>query len=63
MPLSGKQLVKLVQENGWVLIRINGGHHILAKEGKVTCAPVHGNKSLGKGLELKIIKQTGVKIK
>ena len=61
MPLSGKQLVKLLMENGWMLIRINGSHHILGNGGKTVTVPVHGNQSLGKGLEYKILKQAGVK--
>jgi len=61
MPLSGKQLVKLLQENGWSLARINGSHHILVKGDRSVTVPVHGNHSLGKGLEQKILKQTGLK--
>jgi len=61
VPLCGKDLVRLLQENGWVLIRINGSHHILVKEKSVITVPVHANHSLGKGLESKILKQAGLK--
>ncbi|MCB0378137.1 MAG: type II toxin-antitoxin system HicA family toxin [Bdellovibrionales bacterium] len=61
MPLSGKQLVKLLKKNGWHLKRITGSHHIMEKNGSIVPVPVHGNKSLGKGLEQKILKETGVK--
>jgi predicted RNA binding protein YcfA (HicA-like mRNA interferase family) len=61
MPLSGKQLVRLLEENGWVLARINGSHHILIKGQVSITVPVHSNKSLGKGLEQKILKKTGLK--
>lgn len=60
MPLSGKELVKLLKKQGWKLDRINGSHHILVKGNKTATVPVHGSKSLGKGLEAKILKQTGV---
>ena len=60
MPLSGKDLLRLLQRDGWKLVRVNGSHHILAKGDKTVTVPVHGNKSLGKGLERKILKQTGV---
>ena len=53
--------MKLLMEAGWEIIRVKGSHHILAKGKKVISVPVHGNKSLGKGLEQKILKQTGVK--
>lgn len=61
MPLSGKQLVRLLEEHGWVLVRINGSHHILVKGQISVTVPVHGNRSLGKGLESKILKQAGLK--
>ena len=61
MPLSGKQIIKLLFKEGWQLDRVNGSHHILIKGSKSVTVPVHGNKSLGKGLESKILKQTGLK--
>ncbi|MGK5081809.1 type II toxin-antitoxin system HicA family toxin [Bdellovibrionota bacterium FG-1] len=61
MPLSGKQLVRLLEENGWVLVRINGSHHILVKGPDSVSVPVHGNHSLGTGLERKILKKAGLK--
>ena len=61
MPLSGKDLVRLPRENGWILVRIKGSHHILKKGAAEVSVPVHGNQSLGTGLERKILKFTGVK--
>jgi predicted RNA binding protein YcfA (HicA-like mRNA interferase family) len=61
MPISGKQLVKILKKQGWRLDRVNGSHHIMVKDNKTATVPVHGNKSLGKGLEAKLLKQTGVK--
>ena len=61
MPLSGKDLLKLLKNCDWTLVRVNGSHHILEKNGKTVVVPVHGNQSLGKGLETKILKQAGVK--
>lgn len=29
--LSGKDLLKLLEKNGWQLLRINGSHHIYGK--------------------------------
>ena len=62
MPLSGKQIIKLLKKMGWKIIRIQGSHHILVKGGKRVSVPVHGNKSLAKGTEAAIIKQTGLKL-
>lgn len=61
MPLSGKDLVRHLEQNGWVLVRINGSHHILVKGQISVTVPVHGNQSLGKGLESKILKKAGLK--
>jgi predicted RNA binding protein YcfA (HicA-like mRNA interferase family) len=61
MPLSGKELVRRLIQEGWVLIRINGSHHILVRNEKTVTVPIHGNRSLGKGLEHKLLKETGLK--
>jgi len=57
-PLSGRQLVRLLEREGWVLKRIQGSHHILIKPGtKVTISvPVHGNKPLKVGLQKHLLK-------
>ncbi len=59
--MNGKQLIKLLQQNGWRLHRIEGSHHILFKEDKTLSVPVHGNKDLGKGLLHALMKQGGLK--
>ena len=61
MPLSGKELVRLLKEQGWELSRINGSHHIMKKGLLKAVIPVHGNKSLSKGIEHKILKVAGLK--
>jgi predicted RNA binding protein YcfA (HicA-like mRNA interferase family) len=61
MPLSGKQIIKLLKKKGWKVARIQGSHHILIKGKKRISVPVHGNKSLPKGTEAAIIKQTGLR--
>lgn len=60
MPLSGKELVKILKKQGWLVDRINGSHYIMVKGNQTVTIPVHRNKSLGKGLEAKLLKQTGV---
>ena len=50
MPISGKEFVKLLKRHGWNISRIAGSHHIMEKGEKTISVPVHGNKSLGKGL-------------
>ena len=63
MPLSGKDFIKLLKKSGWKLSRIKGSHYIMEKDIHTLTVPVHGNKSLGKGLENKLFKLSGVKKK
>jgi predicted RNA binding protein YcfA (HicA-like mRNA interferase family) len=60
--MNGKELIKILKKNGWVLDRITGSHQIMIKEGKrAVPVPVHGSKDLPKGLVSAIFKQTEIK--
>ena len=48
--MTGKQVVKRLEQEGWVLQRVRGSHHIMAKGTKRIPVPVHGRKELGKGI-------------
>ncbi|MCH8314209.1 MAG: type II toxin-antitoxin system HicA family toxin [Nitrospinae bacterium] len=50
--LSGKQFAKILEGHGWSLMRTHGSHFIYGKDGSINrlSVPVHGNKSLKKGL-------------
>ena len=60
--ISGKELCKLLEKHGWKLKTINGSHYIYMKAGRKErlSIPVHGNKSLKKGLQAAIIKLAGI---
>jgi predicted RNA binding protein YcfA (HicA-like mRNA interferase family) len=46
---------------GWFLDRVGGSHHIYVKPGFAPVSvAVHGNKSLGKGLQRRLMRQTGL---
>ena len=32
-PITGKEMCRLLQQDGWILKRIRGSHHIFTKEG------------------------------
>jgi predicted RNA binding protein YcfA (HicA-like mRNA interferase family) len=39
-PLTGKDLAKVLEENGWKLLRVLGSHHIYGREGspiRISC--------------------------
>jgi predicted RNA binding protein YcfA (HicA-like mRNA interferase family) len=60
--MSGKELAKLMKENGWILDRIKGSHHIFIKEGKrAVPVPIHGSKDLPTGLVEAILKQADIR--
>jgi len=50
--ISGKELIKILDQHGWKLCRINGSHHILGKPGSILrlSVPVHGDTPLKLGL-------------
>jgi predicted RNA binding protein YcfA (HicA-like mRNA interferase family) len=49
--VSGKRLCKIVEQQGWVLQRITGSHHIYKslETGQVLSIPVHRNQNLKVG--------------
>lgn len=61
-PLSGKQFARVISRRGWVLLRVNGSHHIYGKLGTVVrlSIPIHGNQPLKKGLFRHLVKQAGL---
>ena len=62
MPLTPKELIKLLKKNGFEEISQNGSHIKMKKfvTGRQTIIPLH-SKALKKGLEQAILKQAGIK--
>jgi len=58
--MKGKDLVKLLQQNGWHIDRINGSHHVMKKGAQTEIIPVH-NTEIPTGLLSKILKRSGLK--
>ena len=61
MPMSSKEMLKLLKENGFEVISQNGSH-VKMKNLKTdkTVIPYH-SKDLKKGLEQAILKQAGLR--
>jgi predicted RNA binding protein YcfA (HicA-like mRNA interferase family) len=56
--ISGKDLVKLLEEVGFAVVRINGSHHRMKhSDGRVTTVPVRKNEDIPKGLLRKIVRE------
>ena len=60
--ITGKKLCKILEEDGWRLIRIKSSHHVYTKEGEEAriVVPVHGNKEIKTGLLKAILKTAGL---
>jgi predicted RNA binding protein YcfA (HicA-like mRNA interferase family) len=56
--MSGKDLAKLLEANGWDLLRIQGSHHIYGKAGNPSriSVPIHRNQDLKIGLLRNLLK-------
>lgn len=47
--LSGKDMVRFLEREGFAVKRKRGSHHMLYKDTLCTIIPVHGNKGLNPG--------------
>ena len=59
--MNSRMLMKLIEDDGWVLVRVTGSHHHFkhpTKSGLVTIP--HPKKDLGIGLVQKLLKQAGI---
>lgn len=61
--MNGKQVIKLLKENGWRLDRISGSHHNFKKAGipYIVTVTVHGSADIPTGTLNKILKDGGLK--
>lgn len=60
--MNGKKVIKILEAQGWKVVRVNGSHFRLKKGTLCTTVPIHGHRDLGIGLLRAIEKQTGVKL-
>lgn len=62
MPMTPREMVKLLMQNGFVEVSQNGSHKKLFNEttNKTIIVPYH-SKELKKGLEQSILKQAGLR--
>lgn len=60
--MKGKDVIKMLMQEGWEIKRITGSHYIMKKEGyRIVPVPYH-SKELKTSLLKAISKQTGVKL-
>lgn len=55
-----KEIIKMLEEDGWVLQRIRGDHRIYFKKGKgITVVPGNNSHDIPKGTEQSILRAMG----
>ena len=61
--VSGKELAKTLERNGWILLRVQGSHHIYGKPGSAVrlSVPIHRNETLKIGLLRNLLKSAGLR--
>jgi predicted RNA binding protein YcfA (HicA-like mRNA interferase family) len=60
--VTGKQLLKILEGEGWYVKRIRGSHHILRHPTipDALPVPVHGNQSIKRGTLGNILRTAGI---
>lgn len=58
---SVKDVVAMLQENGFILKSQKGSHMKFEKAGRTVIVPNHGNKGVEKGTYCSILRQAGLK--
>jgi predicted RNA binding protein YcfA (HicA-like mRNA interferase family) len=60
--VSGKEFAKILERHGWILLRVQGSHHIYGKAGSDVrlSVPIHGNQPLKTGLLRHLMKLAGI---
>jgi predicted RNA binding protein YcfA (HicA-like mRNA interferase family) len=60
--LTGKELIKILERQGFSILRIKGSHHFLQhNDGRATVIPVHTKEIIGPGLLTKILRDCEIK--
>ena len=57
MPMSGKEILRLYEKEGWKVLRQKGSHVIVGKGNERETIPMH--KEIKKGLERALLKRIG----
>lgn len=58
---SVKEVVTMLQENGFRFVRQNGSHMVFTNGKRIAIVPDHGKKGVEKGAYYNILRQSGLK--
>jgi predicted RNA binding protein YcfA (HicA-like mRNA interferase family) len=60
--VSGKDFARILERNGWKLLRVRGSHHVYGKTDNPArlSVPIHGNTPLKTGLLRHLLNLSGL---
>ncbi len=60
--VTGKEFAHLLEQHGWILLRIQGSHHVYGKPGAAVrlSIPIHRNATLKVGLLKHLLSLAGL---
>lgn len=58
--MTGKMLMKFLEENSFRLERVKGSHHIMDNGSVSVSVPVHGSSDIARGTLASILKDSGL---
>ncbi|MFH1546286.1 MAG: type II toxin-antitoxin system HicA family toxin [Patescibacteria group bacterium] len=58
--VSGKNLIRVLEKNGFAQTRQVGSHVVLVKNDLTITVPLHGGRDLGRGIILSILKDAKI---
>ena len=59
--LVGAEVVRTLENAGFVVMRIRGSHHFMRHpDGRTTVVPIHSGETIGAGLMRKILRDSGL---
>ncbi len=61
--MTGRQIIKILESEGWCILRQTGSHVRMGKDELRTTIPIHGKKDLKKGTIANIERQKGEELK
>ena len=60
--VSGRDVVRAFQADGWVMVRQRGSHMILVKEGHIATLSVPDHREVAKGTLRSLIRSSGMSV-
>lgn len=61
--MSSREIINILEKNGWNLVRVNGSHHVFRhKDFSLGITVPHPRKDLPKGLVAQILRKAQIKL-